>query len=179
MFVRRPYPHNFDGMRHNSPMEKNGIVRKVDGLGRIVIPREFRKLHKIALGDPMEISCLDSGEIVLRKLDMTLALRELAMPVLPELARVAGVGILLCGRSEWLGGCGEGTERFSGALPEAAVRGMEERKGFCLDICGGIYFEPIAGDADVFGALCAYPANAPVVALRPAAAVLGGALQKF
>ena len=52
-------------------MEANGIVRKVDGLGRIVIPREFRKLHKISLGDPMEISCMDSGEIVLKKMGMS------------------------------------------------------------------------------------------------------------
>lgn len=44
----------------------DGIVRNVDVLGRIVIPKEFRKSLNISEGDPVEISCVD-GEIRVRK----------------------------------------------------------------------------------------------------------------
>lgn len=44
----------------------DGIVRNVDVLGRIVIPKEFRKSLNISEGDPVEISCV-GGEIRVRK----------------------------------------------------------------------------------------------------------------
>lgn len=44
----------------------DGIVRNVDVLGRIVIPKEFRKSLNINEGDPVEISCV-AGEIRVRK----------------------------------------------------------------------------------------------------------------
>lgn len=48
-------------------MEKiNGIVRRVDDLGRIVIPKELRKNLKIDIGTPMEIFTKGS-EIILKK----------------------------------------------------------------------------------------------------------------
>ncbi|MRX74132.1 AbrB/MazE/SpoVT family DNA-binding domain-containing protein [Bacillus lacus] len=47
-------------------MKGTGIVRKVDELGRIVIPKEIRRTHKIDLKDPLEIF-VDGDKIVLRK----------------------------------------------------------------------------------------------------------------
>lgn len=44
----------------------NGIVRRVDYLGRILIPRDLRRDMHINEGDPMEI-CLRNGEIIIRK----------------------------------------------------------------------------------------------------------------
>jgi transcriptional pleiotropic regulator of transition state genes len=46
------------------------IVRKIDDLGRIVIPAETRRLFNIREGDELEIS-VDSGAITLRKLEAT------------------------------------------------------------------------------------------------------------
>jgi|HigsolmetaAR202D_1030399.scaffolds.fasta_scaffold12089_2 looped-hinge helix DNA binding domain, AbrB family len=43
-----------------------GIVRRIDDLGRIVIPKELRRTYGIAEGDPVEIYTSDE-EIVLRK----------------------------------------------------------------------------------------------------------------
>lgn len=47
-------------------MKSTGIVRKVDELGRIVIPMELRKSMDIKEKDPLEI-LTDNGNIVLRK----------------------------------------------------------------------------------------------------------------
>ena len=47
-------------------MKATGIVRRVDDLGRIVIPKEIRKQLKIGEGDPLEIFLSSDGEIVLK-----------------------------------------------------------------------------------------------------------------
>jgi transcriptional pleiotropic regulator of transition state genes len=47
-------------------MKATGIVRKVDDLGRIVIPKELRKTFEIEKDDSLEIF-VDGGLIVLRK----------------------------------------------------------------------------------------------------------------
>ena len=48
-------------------MKDTGMARKVDDLGRIVLPIELRRLHDIKTGDALEIS-VDGDAIVLRKL---------------------------------------------------------------------------------------------------------------
>jgi transcriptional pleiotropic regulator of transition state genes len=48
-------------------MKATGIVRRIDDLGRIVIPKEIRRVNDIAEGDPMEIYVDKGGEIILKK----------------------------------------------------------------------------------------------------------------
>ncbi|MEG0872430.1 MAG: stage V sporulation T C-terminal domain-containing protein [Clostridia bacterium] len=48
-------------------MKATGIVRKIDDLGRVVIPKEIRKSLRIREGDPLEIYVEKNGEIVLKK----------------------------------------------------------------------------------------------------------------
>lgn len=48
-------------------MKATGIIRKIDDLGRIVIPKEIRKTLRIKEGDPMEIYVEKNGEIVLKR----------------------------------------------------------------------------------------------------------------
>ncbi len=48
-------------------MKATGIVRRIDDLGRVVIPREVRKSVRIKESDPLEIFITKDGEIVLKK----------------------------------------------------------------------------------------------------------------
>ena len=48
-------------------MKATGIVRKIDELGRIVIPKEIRKKLKIREGDPLEIYVSEHSEVILEK----------------------------------------------------------------------------------------------------------------
>ena len=50
-------------------MIATGIVRKIDELGRIVIPKEIRKTMKIREGEPLEIFVEKTGEVILKKYD--------------------------------------------------------------------------------------------------------------
>ena len=47
-------------------MKTSGIIRNIDELGRIVVPKEMRKQLEIGCGDPVDIS-LEGGAIILRK----------------------------------------------------------------------------------------------------------------
>ena len=47
-------------------MKNTGIVRNIDELGRIVIPKEIRKCLEIETNDPLEISAVD-GRIIIQK----------------------------------------------------------------------------------------------------------------
>ena len=48
-------------------MKATGIVRNIDNLGRIVIPKELRTIMKIEIKDPIEIYVDEKGNIVLKK----------------------------------------------------------------------------------------------------------------
>ena len=48
-------------------MKATGVVRRIDDLGRVVIPKEIRKVHRIKEGDPLEIFTDKEGEIILKK----------------------------------------------------------------------------------------------------------------
>ena len=50
-------------------MKATGIVRRIDDLGRIVIPKEIRRTCNLREGDPMEIYLGENGEIILKKYD--------------------------------------------------------------------------------------------------------------
>mgnify|MGYP003301671215 CR=1 FL=1 len=50
-------------------MKATGIVRRIDDLGRVVIPKEIRKTLRIREGDPLEIFTAKDGEIILRIVD--------------------------------------------------------------------------------------------------------------
>ena len=48
-------------------MKATGVIRRLDDLGRIVIPKEIRRTFRIREGDPMEIFTNRNGEIILKK----------------------------------------------------------------------------------------------------------------
>ncbi|MEE0741979.1 MAG: stage V sporulation T C-terminal domain-containing protein [Emergencia sp.] len=48
-------------------MKATGIVRRIDDLGRVVVPKEIRRILRIREGDPLEIYTTAGGEIILKK----------------------------------------------------------------------------------------------------------------
>lgn len=53
-------------------MTPTGIVRRVDDLGRIVIPKAIRKEVNITEGEPMELYIMEDGSILFKKYKITL-----------------------------------------------------------------------------------------------------------
>ena len=48
-------------------MIATGIVRRIDDLGRVVIPKEIRRTMRIKEGDPLEIFTTRDGEVIFKK----------------------------------------------------------------------------------------------------------------
>ncbi|MCX8074522.1 MAG: AbrB/MazE/SpoVT family DNA-binding domain-containing protein [Clostridia bacterium] len=71
-------------------MKATGIVRKIDELGRIVIPKEIRKSLRIREGDPLEMYTEKNGEIVLKKYAPMGDIMELSAVYADVLAKSTG-----------------------------------------------------------------------------------------
>ena len=71
-------------------MKATGIVRRIDDLGRIVIPKEIRRTLRIKEGDPLEIFTDKEGEVILKKYSPIGELSEFATGYAETLAKTTG-----------------------------------------------------------------------------------------
>ena len=71
-------------------MKATGVVRRIDDLGRIVIPKEIRKVLRIKEGDPIEIFTGREGEVILKKYSPIGELSEFASNYAETLAKTSG-----------------------------------------------------------------------------------------
>jgi len=62
-------------------MKATGIVRRIDDLGRVVVPKEIRRTLRIREGDPLEIFTDREGEIILKKYSPIVAPELISIPV--------------------------------------------------------------------------------------------------
>ena len=71
-------------------MKATGVVRRIDDLGRVVIPKEIRKTLRIKEGDPLEIFTDREGSVILRKYSPIGELSEFATEYAETLAKTTG-----------------------------------------------------------------------------------------
>lgn len=71
-------------------MKATGIIRRVDDLGRVIIPKEIRRTLKIRDGDPLEIFTDNDGGIVLKKYSLIGSIGNLAKDYAEALASTTG-----------------------------------------------------------------------------------------
>ena len=71
-------------------MKATGVVRRIDDLGRVVIPKEIRKTLRIKEGAPLEIFTDKEGEIVLKKYSPIGELTEFATGYAETLSKTTG-----------------------------------------------------------------------------------------
>lgn len=76
-------------------MRATGIVRRIDDLGRIVIPKEIRKTLRIREGDPLEIFTARDGEIILKKYSPIGELDKFAQEYAETLSELLGFEIIV------------------------------------------------------------------------------------
>jgi AbrB family transcriptional regulator, stage V sporulation protein T len=71
-------------------MKATGIVRRIDDLGRVVIPKEIRRTLRIREGDPLEIFVDRDGEVILKKYSPIGELGDFAKEYAESLAESTG-----------------------------------------------------------------------------------------
>lgn len=81
-------------------MKATGIIRRIDELGRIVVPKEIRRVLRIREGDPIEIFTDKDGEIILKKYSPIGELGSFAQEYVEAAAQILGCGVCVCDRDQ-------------------------------------------------------------------------------
>lgn len=95
-------------------MKATGIVRRIDDLGRVVVPKEIRRTLRIREGDPMEIFTNRDGEIILKKYSPIGEIDSFAKQYAESLAQVSGYKILISDRDQIIAVAGGAKKEFIG-----------------------------------------------------------------
>ena len=81
-------------------MKATGIVRRIDDLGRVVVPKEIRRTLRIREGDPLEIYTDREGQIILKKYSPVGELGEFARQYAESPAQTTGNVICITDRDQ-------------------------------------------------------------------------------
>ena len=127
-------------------MKATGIVRRIDDLGRIVIPKEIRRVLRIRESDPLEIFTDHDGSVILRKYSPIGDMGSFAKPFAESLAQVSGHIALIADRDQCIAAAGSGNKQLLG---KQLSREMEEKMNARETVCaskGDIQYIPITED---------------------------------
>lgn len=93
-------------------MKATGIVRRIDDLGRVVIPKEIRRTLRIREGDPLEIFVAREGEVILKKYSPISELGHFATEYADALYDSIHFPVLICDRDEIIAVSGESKKDY-------------------------------------------------------------------
>lgn len=109
-------------------MKATGIVRRIDELGRIVIPKEIRRTLRIREGAPLEIFTEQNGEVILKKFSPIGELSENAHEMVEALSQVLGLPSAITDRDTFIASAGIGKRDLSGrAVSDEIMRSISSR----------------------------------------------------
>lgn len=116
-------------------MKATGIVRRIDDLGRIVIPKEIRRTMRIREGDPMEIFTSREGEILLKKYSPVGELGEFASSLAESMAQSLGELVCITDRDYVIAAAGPGKKEFEGKQIDVQMQSFIDHRGSIVG-CG-------------------------------------------
>ena len=127
-------------------MKATGIVRRIDDLGRVVIPKEIRRTMRIREGDPLEIYTDNDGEVIFKKYSPIGELGAFAAQYAEVLQKAGGYPVVVCGRAHVIAVAGLPKKellerRVSPALEEL----MESRRIHAVSGNEPKNFQPVEG----------------------------------
>lgn len=112
-------------------MKATGIVRRIDDLGRVVIPKEIRKTLRIKEGTPMEIYTDREGQIILKKYSPIGELNVFAAEYAEALVQTTGLTACITDRDQVVAASGSGSRELEGKEIsmelDAVIAGREGR----------------------------------------------------
>lgn len=109
-------------------MKATGIVRRIDDLGRIVIPKEIRRTLRIREGDPLEIFTDREGEIILKKYSPIGEMMTFAKQYAESLAQVSGHIALIADRDQFIAVSGGYKNLMGKSISKHLEEKMENRE---------------------------------------------------
>lgn len=109
-------------------MKATGIVRRIDDLGRVVIPKEIRRTLHIKNGDPLEIYTTENGGVILKKYSALKDLSDFASQYAESLAKTSGHTMIITDRDAVVAVSGASKREYlDKRISQALEQIMEER----------------------------------------------------
>ncbi len=149
-------------------MKATGIVRRIDDLGRVVIPKEIRRTMRIREGDPLEIYTDREGEVIFKKYSPIGELAAFSAQYAETLQKTCSLSVIVTDRDAIIAAAGVPKKEY---LEKAISEELEDiiesrtlytyRKGQerlrVIDDGGSHYIScamPILAGGDIIGAVC-------------------------
>ena len=145
-------------------MKATGIVRRIDDLGRVVIPKEIRRTMRIREGDPLEIYTDRDGEVIFKKYSPMGELGSFVTQLCESVAKSTNISCAICDRDMVIAAAGPAKKNvYDKAISADLEKLMDDRHVYehksgteTISICQGekqpvsLVF-PIISEGDVTG----------------------------
>lgn len=122
-------------------MKATGIVRRIDDLGRVVIPKEIRRTMRIREGDPLEIYTDREGEVIFKKYSPMGELTAFASEYAETLRASCSMPIFVCDRDAVIAVAGASKKEYMDKRLSAGLENIIESRALYMRENGK---EPIA-----------------------------------
>ena len=113
-------------------MKSTGIVRRIDGLGRVVLPKEIRKTLKLDSGDLLEIS-VEKEIIVLQKYSPLSTFDRTTSAVANSLTEILGLSVVITDKSAVVCATDKAKHLKGEKLCESMVKTIEDKSSFIIN----------------------------------------------
>ena len=138
-------------------MKATGIVRRIDDLGRVVVPKEIRRILRIREGDPLEIYTGSEGEIILKKYSPVGEMHQIASEFAEAAAAILGGTVAVSDTDHFIASAGKlkkqyGAEKIDNELDyviQSKSKFVTEKK----------LIIPILAQGDAIGSITILPAE--------------------
>ena len=109
-------------------MKATGIVRRIDDLGRVVIPKEIRRTMRIREGDPLEIYTDREGEVIFKKYSPIGELTAFAEQYADTLHKTCGLSVAICDRDTVIACAGLSKKEYNEKPLSQSVESIIEKR---------------------------------------------------
>ena len=109
-------------------MKATGIVRRIDDLGRVVIPKELRRTMHLREGAPLEIFTEKNGELIFKKYSPIGELGEFAADLCDSLRKAADATAAVCDRDSLIAVAGSARKELAGRAVSGELERIMDRR---------------------------------------------------
>lgn len=178
-------------------MKATGIVRRIDDLGRVVIPKEIRRVLRIREGDPLEIYTDHDGEVIFKKYSPVGELHSFAASYAETLNKSCGMSVVISDRDAVIACAGLSKRDYVDSKLSADADSLIESRTTYMYRSGEkpmfinsqtsariSVLVPILLDGDIIGAVCSLttqdtvPSETEIKLLQTAATFLSKQLEE-
>ena len=175
-------------------MKATGIVRRIDDLGRVVIPKEIRRTLRIKEGTPLEIFTDREGEVILKKYSPIGELSIFAKEYVEALAQTTGMTACITDHDQVVAASGHGSREYEGKgisrELDRVIAEREEKGKIALvenqkENKAGLIIQPIICAGDAIGSVALVgksngerPGNSEKMLVQTAAGFLGRQMEQ-